>query len=101
MPLDARSARQRTSNDLTAGSTSTRQHVNVELVAVGVGHLPPPEPLQLPRLPRLQPPTAQALDLGRRRVQVLDDQIQVQPARVRQMFDVPTRLAGLPRIKAP
>jgi hypothetical protein len=56
-----------------------RAGVDVGLVAVRIGHAPPPDAFKLVRGAGLEPTAAQRLDLRGRRVQVVDDEVKVQP----------------------
>jgi len=55
-----------------------RQDIDVELVALGVSHDAPAEAFQLAGTTGFKPPAAKRFDLGGGRVQVLDNQINVQ-----------------------
>lgn len=56
-----------------------RQRDDVELIAFGIGHHPPPEAVQIAGFAGFEPPAAEGLDLGGGGVEVVHYQVEVQP----------------------
>ena len=61
----------------TTGYESAGRTSEIELVALWVRHATPPEAFELTGVARLEPSTSELLDLGRGRVQVIDDEIEM------------------------